>query len=134
MPLVLHPDKASGLLAGTDYDGGAREWPDRTALDEAYAALDSYGILLSWWLCTRLRIHHACPGYGSLWILGRQVCLVNPIASSPHPHAAYSYFSGAEAPPVAYPEGFQGNEIPLDGELVAKLVHRRLSLAEEADD
>ncbi|KAI0292532.1 hypothetical protein BC826DRAFT_1018526 [Russula brevipes] len=45
-----------------------------------------------------------------------------------------SYFSGAEVPPVAYPEGFQGNEIPIDGELVAKLVHRRLSLAEEADD
>jgi len=45
-----------------------------------------------------------------------------------------SSFSGAEAPPVAYPEGFQGNEIPLDGEVVAQLVHRRLSLAEEADD
>jgi len=45
-----------------------------------------------------------------------------------------SYFSGAEVPQVAYPEGFQGNEIPIDGELVAKLVHKRLSLAEEADD
>ncbi len=45
-----------------------------------------------------------------------------------------SYFSGADAPPVAYPEGFQGNEIPIDGEVVAQLVHRRLSLAEEADD
>jgi len=45
-----------------------------------------------------------------------------------------SFFSGAEAPPVAYPEGFQGNEIPIDGEVVAQLVHRRLSLAEEADD
>lgn len=46
----------------------------------------------------------------------------------------YSYFTGAEVPRVAYPEGFQGNEIPIDGEVVAKLVHRRLSLAEEADD
>ncbi|KAI0249221.1 hypothetical protein BJV78DRAFT_1284120 [Lactifluus subvellereus] len=45
-----------------------------------------------------------------------------------------SYFSGGETPPMAYPEGFQGNEIPIDGELVASLVHRRLSLAEEADD
>jgi hypothetical protein len=50
------------------------------------------------------------------------------------PLSSRSYFSGAEVPPVAYPEGFQGNEIPIDGELVAKLVHRRLSLAEEADD
>jgi len=48
-------------------------------------------------------------------------------------HAAFSYFTGAEVPRVAYSEGFQGNEIPIDGELVAKLVHRRLSLAEEAD-
>ncbi|KAI9462639.1 hypothetical protein F5148DRAFT_1213251 [Russula earlei] len=45
-----------------------------------------------------------------------------------------SYFSGTEVPPVAYPEGFQGNDIPIDGELVARLVHERLSLAEEADD
>lgn len=45
-----------------------------------------------------------------------------------------SYFTGADVPPVAYPEGFQGNEIPIDGALVARLVHERLSLAEEADD
>ena len=53
---------------------------------------------------------------------------------SSHAHAAYSYFTGAEVPRVACPEGCQGNEIPIDGELVAKLVHRMLSLAEEADD
>lgn len=46
----------------------------------------------------------------------------------------HSYFSGADVPPVDYPEGFQGNEIPIDGALVARLVHERLSLAEEADD
>jgi hypothetical protein len=62
------------------------------------------------------------------------MCPESGKASSSRAHAAYSYFSGGEAPPVAYPEGFQGNEIPIDGELVAKLVHRRLSLAEEADD
>lgn len=45
-----------------------------------------------------------------------------------------SYFSGADAPAVAYPEGFQGNEIPIDGEVVARLVHMKLSLEEEADD
>jgi len=52
------------------------------------------------------------------------------VALSSGPHAAYSYVTGAEVPRVAYPEGFQGNEIPIDDELV----HRRLSLAEEADD
>jgi len=56
------------------------------------------------------------------------------VALSTRAHVAYSYFTGAEVPRVAYPEGFQGNEIPIDGELVAKLVHRRLSLAEEAVD
>lgn len=37
-------------------------------------------------------------------------------------------------PPVAYPEGFQGNSIPIDGALVAKICHERLILSEEADD
>ncbi|KAH9855649.1 hypothetical protein C2E23DRAFT_866735 [Lenzites betulinus] len=44
------------------------------------------------------------------------------------------YFTRPDVPPVAYPEGFQGNEIPLDGALVAELCHERLTLAEEADD
>ena len=35
---------------------------------------------------------------------------------------------------MAYPEGFQGNEIPLDGAAVAKLIQERLTLAEEMDD
>jgi hypothetical protein len=35
---------------------------------------------------------------------------------------------------VAYPEGFQGKEIPVDGDAVAALIHRRLSLDEEMDD
>ena len=56
------------------------------------------------------------------------------VALSSRAHAA-QLFTGAEVPRVAYlSRGFQGNEIPIDGELVAKLVHRRLSLAEEADD
>jgi len=56
------------------------------------------------------------------------------VALSSRAYAAYSYFTGAEVPRVAYPEGFQGNEVSIDGELVAKLVHRGLSLREEADD
>jgi len=56
------------------------------------------------------------------------------VAPSSRAHVAYSYFTGAELPRVAYPEGFQGNEILTEGELVARLVHMGLSLAEEADD
>ena len=37
-------------------------------------------------------------------------------------------------PPPSYPPGFQGNEIPIDGELVARVCIERLSLSEEADD
>ncbi|EJD46971.1 hypothetical protein AURDEDRAFT_102827 [Auricularia subglabra TFB-10046 SS5] len=43
------------------------------------------------------------------------------------------YFSKANPQPVNYPDGFQGNEIPIDGALVAKLCHERLSLPLEAD-
>ncbi|KIJ51221.1 hypothetical protein M422DRAFT_26647 [Sphaerobolus stellatus SS14] len=38
------------------------------------------------------------------------------------------YFTAPDLPPIAYPEGFQGNEIPIDGEMVARLCHERLSL------
>ncbi|THH05519.1 hypothetical protein EW145_g4737 [Phellinidium pouzarii] len=34
----------------------------------------------------------------------------------------------------AYPEGFQGNEIPLDGAVVARLVHQRLTLGLEESE
>lgn len=43
-------------------------------------------------------------------------------------------FTRPDVPEVAYPEGFQGNEIPIDGELVARICIERLSLSEEADD
>ena len=47
---------------------------------------------------------------------------------------ACRYFTRPDVPPVAYPEGFQGNSIPIDGALVAELCHERLTLSEEADD
>ena len=43
-------------------------------------------------------------------------------------------FTRPDVPEVAYPPGFQGNEIPIDGELVARVCIERLSLSEEADD
>ncbi|KAF8342940.1 uncharacterized protein EI90DRAFT_2902656, partial [Cantharellus anzutake] len=43
-------------------------------------------------------------------------------------------FTSPKLPPVGYPEGFQGNEIPLDGQKVAELIRYRLELEEEADD
>ncbi|KZT10556.1 uncharacterized protein LAESUDRAFT_711704 [Laetiporus sulphureus 93-53] len=44
------------------------------------------------------------------------------------------YFTRPDVPPVNYPEGFQGNEIPIDGAMVARLCRERLTLSEEADD
>ena len=44
------------------------------------------------------------------------------------------HFTRPDVPQVAYPEGFQGNEIPIDGAAVARLVRERLTLAEEMDD
>jgi hypothetical protein len=43
-------------------------------------------------------------------------------------------FTRPDVPPVAYPEGFQGNEIPIDGDLVARICVERLTLSDEADD
>ncbi|KAJ7644359.1 hypothetical protein FB45DRAFT_294074 [Roridomyces roridus] len=43
-------------------------------------------------------------------------------------------FTSPDLPLPAYPEGFQGNEIPLDGEAVAQLCIQRLTLEEETDE
>ena len=43
-------------------------------------------------------------------------------------------FTRPDVPRVDYPDGFQGNSIPIDGALVARLCHERLTLSEEADD
>ena len=43
-------------------------------------------------------------------------------------------FTAPDLPPVAYPEGFQGNNIPLNGAVVAKLAHRRLMLEPDSAD
>ncbi|KAF8588862.1 hypothetical protein K439DRAFT_1384034 [Ramaria rubella] len=41
------------------------------------------------------------------------------------------YFTAPDLPPIDYPEGFQGEEIPLDGDIVARLCHERLSLPDD---
>lgn len=43
-------------------------------------------------------------------------------------------FTSPEIPPVNYPEGFQGESIPIDGTAVARLCHQRLTLEDTADD
>ncbi|KAG6837606.1 hypothetical protein H0H93_006127 [Arthromyces matolae] len=45
-----------------------------------------------------------------------------------------SYFTSPGLPEPKYVEGFQGNSIPLDGALVARLCLQRLLLSEEVDD
>ncbi|KAJ7246408.1 hypothetical protein C8J57DRAFT_1360417 [Mycena rebaudengoi] len=43
-------------------------------------------------------------------------------------------FTSPASPLPAYPEGFQGNSIPIDGEAVAELCIERLTIATEVDD
>jgi len=44
-------------------------------------------------------------------------------------------FTAPDTPQVAYPEGFQGNEIPLSGKAVAELITQRLLVDKvERDD
>ncbi|KAF5392787.1 hypothetical protein D9757_001020 [Collybiopsis confluens] len=42
--------------------------------------------------------------------------------------------SAPDFPPPTYPEGFQGNEIPVDGRTVAELVKNRIGAAGEVDE
>jgi len=49
-------------------------------------------------------------------------------------HAFSRSFTSPGMPEPHYPEGFQGNEIPIDGKAVAQLCIHRLSLNEEVDD
>jgi hypothetical protein len=51
---------------------------------------------------------------------------INPLFSS--------HFTSPSFPIPAYPEGFQGNEIPIDGAAVARLCRERLEVAAEVDD
>ena len=44
------------------------------------------------------------------------------------------YFTSPRFPPRRYPEGFQGNAIPVDGEVVARLCVDRILLKIEPDD
>lgn len=43
-------------------------------------------------------------------------------------------FTNPDIPLAAYPEGFQGNSIPVDGKVVARLCLERLGLSNAADD
>ncbi|KIK91684.1 hypothetical protein PAXRUDRAFT_617656 [Paxillus rubicundulus Ve08.2h10] len=43
-------------------------------------------------------------------------------------------FTHPDTPPAAYPEGFQGNSIPVNGEVVARLCLERFGLSNTADD
>lgn len=44
------------------------------------------------------------------------------------------YFAHPLLPPVAYPDGFQGNDIPLDGKAVAQLCEQRLLVDKPTED
>jgi len=59
--------------------------------------------------------------------------LLHLLTTSPL-HNMYSSFTSPAFPHPKYVEGFQGNEIPIDGEAVARLCVERLSLASEVDD
>ncbi len=48
--------------------------------------------------------------------------------------SSHRYFTSPDLPIPEYVEGFQGNAIPIDGEVVARLCVERLTLASEVDD
>lgn len=59
----------------------------------------------------------------------------HPIGSMTLTSCGFSrYFTSQSLPEPRYVEGFQGNAIPLDGEVVAQLCLERLLLMDEIDD
>ncbi|KAL0578940.1 hypothetical protein V5O48_003031 [Marasmius crinis-equi] len=44
------------------------------------------------------------------------------------------FFTSPALPVHSYPDGFQGNSIPIDGAAVARLVHERVSMARDLND
>jgi len=49
-------------------------------------------------------------------------------------NSSIRFFTSPGTPNPKYVDGFQGNEIPIDGEVVARLCVERLSLTIELDD
>lgn len=110
-------------------------------MDEAIAALDCYGILHSRRVYDRLSIHSVRFGDNLLWVVGKRVRFQStmrwlPIFPVPmrvridgthivrFPYSRS--FSDENLPHRAYPEGFHGSQIPIDGAAVAKACVARL--------
>lgn len=69
--------------------------------------------------------------YYGVW--GNQYVLCS-ILSKPSNFELPRTFTSSELPPVKYPEGFQGNDIPIDGSVVAALCQDRIRIKSESDD
>jgi hypothetical protein len=105
-------------------------------MDEAERQVNRYGVLFPRWLRSWLRVDNTRFGDGSLRLLGWPVHIFSlPLSVYPvFSDAVHRAFTRPNTPPVAYPEGFQGNEIPIDGALVARYCIERLELVQELDE
>ena len=124
-------------LCGTDYDGCAWKRDDVARVDETVPAYDCHGVLLSRRVHSRLSIHSVRSGNRLLRMVGKRVrfslhyevarhipsaCALMVLTSFIFPRS----FTSDNLPRVAYPKGFHGNQIPIDGAAVAKVCLARL--------
>jgi len=123
------------VFCGADYDGCSWKRDDVARVDEAIAALNCHGILLPGRVYGRLSIYGVRSGHNILWVVGKRVrfqstvrwlgmfvMVVPTLFRFPHSRS----FGHNNLPPKAYPKGFHGSQIPLDGAAVAKACVARL--------
>ncbi|KAF8800895.1 hypothetical protein BYT27DRAFT_7174884 [Phlegmacium glaucopus] len=72
--------------------------------------------------------------WGSQYVLISNQTSLYLLTTFSTPQNMSSSFTSPAFPRPKYVEGFQGNEIPIDGEAVARLCVERLTLASEVDD
>ena len=79
------------------------------------------------WLRKRLPMDSRKSWAQTLRCLERYVCSISPLLPLDRASLTrHSYFTSPNLPSVAYPEGFQGTEIPVYGPTVAALIEERV--------
>lgn len=77
---------------------------------------------------------NTCTWHGALWRLGLRVRPHRNTSLFRSDPSLRRAFTRPNVPQIAYPEGFQGNAIPLSAAVVSRIVVDRLNLAEELDE
>src|SRR5258706_4646429 len=103
-------------------------------MDDAYTAVDCDRILLPSWFCNGCKLWYIHVHCRVVLTVCQYEWTTRALGMVHYGFWNDKYFTSPQLPPKGYPECFQGNAIPIDGDAVPRLVESRLSLDEETDD